>query len=239
MSYNTPDELQAAVNQLRTRIEVLRHDVALRTRKTEDRNSIHLAIGGLVMVLIVVSFTFLTNMAFRLDAEALTQIGRHKVEQNLPQGREALSKYLEERAPSVTSQLLWALVGALPELRPVVLRELDGELQRLAGNFEKDVTQVAEAAVKSAKEDLDAKYPGLDDTEKMDRLITAVTRKFNENVATLYAGLYPQYSREMQRVDGYLKRLRDKDPTQLTDRERTEREMIETILRLITLEGAK
>lgn len=232
-----PEAERNELKQLHERVRQLGVTVATRTRRAEDRRSVYLAVGGLVTVLIAVSFTVLTNMAFRLDAEALTQIGRLHVEQRLPESREALTTYLKEKAPSLTSELLWALVGAIPELRPLVLRELSNELARLTAEFEKEVAEAAEASVRSARERLDARYPDLSEAEKLDRVVESVTQQFNEKVAVLYSELYPDYSREMQRVERYLTGLREKDPATLTDRERTEKEIIETLLRLVALEG--
>jgi hypothetical protein len=237
MSAPTPENLDEAVRHLRTRVQKIVDAVGSRTRRTDRRRNLHLAAAGIVTALVVVSFTMLTDMAFRLDAQALTQIGRLQVEQKLPESREALTLYLKEKAPSLTSDLLWALVGALPELRPIVLRELDGKLADLASQFEDDLAESAAAAMETAREDLDARYPGLSETERIDRLVADVTEEFNRTMTGLYAELYPQYSREMRRVESYLSGLRDKDPAQLTPRERTEKELIQTLLRLVAIEG--
>lgn len=237
MSAPTPEELGNAVCHLRTRVQRIVDAVGSRTRRADNRRNIHLAAAGLITALVVVSFTMLTNMAFRLDAQALTQIGRLQMEQKLPESREALTRYLKERAPSLTSDLLWALVGALPELRPIVLRELESQLEVLAAEFEDTLAESAAVSVEAARENLEARYPGMSQAEKIDRLVADVTESFNRTMAGLYAELYPQYSREMHRVESYLSSLRDKDPAQLTSRERTEKELIQTLLRLVAIEG--
>ena len=227
---------QAEISELRERVRNLSRSVSVGIEKAQRKRKIYLSIGVILIGLMVVSFTTLTSMAFRLDAEALAQIGRHEVERNLPASREAMKEYLEARAPELTSHLLGVLVGSMPQIRPLVLREMDDSMRDLTKEFEDKLISLAESAVRSARSDLEANSQGKGDVEKIEFLVSAVTKEFNTNMDLILGELYPKFNREITQVRAYLVGLRDKDPAQLSPRQRTEREIIETLLKLIAHE---
>jgi hypothetical protein len=227
---------QAEIHELRERVHNLSRMVSVGIERAQRKRKIYLSIGVILVGLMVVSFTTLTSMAFRLDAEALAQIGRHEVERNLPASREAMKEYLERRAPELTSHLLGVLVGSMPQIRPLILREMDDSMRDLTKEFEDKLISMAHSGIRSAKSDLDSNTQGMGDVEKIDFLVSAVAKEFTTNMDLLLAELYPKFSREIVQVRAYLVGLRDKDPSQLTPRQRTEREIVETLLKLIAHE---
>ncbi len=226
----------AGIDEIRSRIQELGEAFACRARRSERKFKLYIALGLALPIALSISLTMLTNMAFKLDAEALTQIGRHEVEKHLPIGRENMVALLKEKAPEITSQLIAGMVDSLPHLRPLVIRELDEKLRLVSTDFEDQLLGIMQTSIQSTKADLDQRFPGMSDAEKIDHLVTDTAAKFNARVEAVLEGLYPKYSAEMRRVEAYLTRLREKDPAQLTVRERSEKEIIETLLRLVALE---
>jgi hypothetical protein len=147
-----------------------------------------------------------------------------------------MKEYLEARAPELTSHLLGALVGSMSQIRPLILREMDESLRQFTKEFEDKLISLADSAIRSAKADLEDNSQGKGDVEKIEFLVSAVSKEFNTNMDLMLGELYPKFSREITQVRAYLVGLRDKDPAQLSPRQRTEREIIETLLKLIAHE---
>jgi hypothetical protein len=239
MSTLPPEGPQAELQNLRQRVHELSQAVSSNVTKLEKKRTSFFVAGAVVAVVMLTSLSFLTSMAFRLDAQALTEIGRHEVQKNLPGSRVAMRNYLVDKAPEITAQSIEAMTGAVPHLRPMVVRELDARLRVMTAEFEEKIVGAMESSVRASKQDLDENFPDMGDSEKFNLLVSAVAKQYNANTQALLRELYPQYSAEMRRVNGYLASLRDKDPSLLTPREKMEREVIETLLRLIAREQAE
>ncbi len=236
MNAPTPETSRTRIAELRQRVQQLSQSAAADLRKSDHKRNLLFIAGAAMSVVLLTSLSFLTSMAFQLDAQALTEIGRHEVQDQLPESRRALKDYLEAHAPEFTAQFIAAATGMVPQLRPLVLQELEHHLHALTADFEQRLVQLMESSVRTTKSDLDKNFPDLSDAEKFDLLVSTVASKFNENTRALIGELYPQYSREMQRVTDHLTALRTTDATHLSQQERTEREIIETLLRLIARE---
>lgn len=222
---------------LRSRVQALQRAVSSAIQKSERRRKAYLLVGGLLAFACFTSFSILTSRTFQLDAEAITQIGRQQVEMHLPEGRESMVTYLKEKAPEFTSYLLNAITGSIPHVRPLVLRELDDKIQIITSQFEVEMIAQMEDSIKASREDLESKFPGRTDVEKIEEVVSVTADKFNENTKALLHALYPKFSAEMDYVKSYLVALRDKDPAKLTPREKMEKELIQTLLRLIAREN--
>jgi hypothetical protein len=236
MSTPQNDAVTPNVAALAARVDALTRSVTAELRRFERKRTTILAVGAALFVLCTVGFWTLTNMAFQLDAEALAHIGRHKVESQLPQGRERMQAYLERNAPEITSYAIAALEGCVPSVRPYVLAELDARFAGLTADYEKRLKDMLEEAFASSKAQLEAARPGLSDREKVESFVAAVGAKFNQNVENLYQAIYPDYAAQITQVENYLHGLKDAPADRLTPRERAEKELIQTLLALIARE---
>jgi hypothetical protein len=187
-------------------------------------------------VLCTVSLSILTSMAFRLDAEALTQVGRHEVERNLPASRRVIRDVLEANAPEITASAVAGLIATLPHLRPLMVRHLEDNLRGVTREFEDRLVELTDVAVKATRADLDREFPNMPEAEKIEILSSALAAKFQENLATLYAELHPRYEEEIRRVERYVLHLRDSDLAELSPKEQAERDLIVTLLQLVARE---
>jgi hypothetical protein len=116
------------------------------------------------------------------------------------------------------------------------MKEMDHRLLMVSADFEDQLLALMKASIQKARVDLDKKYPGMSDADKIDELVSVTADKFNQNVQEVLEGLYPKYAEEMKRVEAYLTKLRDTESSLLTPRERSQKEIIVTLLRLVSLE---
>jgi len=230
------EPIRSDSDKLCLRVHELLQLVSLRVEKAKNKRKAYLLGGAVLAIACTISLSVLTNLFFKMDAQALTQIGRIEVEKQLEANRGSMRNLLESSAPQLTSQLLGALVGTLPHLRPLLTRELDSKIKAVTADFEEKLTNEMKSAIIASKANLDQEFKGLSDAQKIEKLVALTSAKFNANVESLLEGLYPKYSEEMTRIRDYMVMLREKSPSQLTERERTQKELIQTLLRLMARE---
>jgi len=237
MNNQEPKEAsRSEMDKLCLRVHELQQLVALRTEKAKNKRRAYLLGGVVLAIACTISLSVLTNLFFKVDAQALTQYGRIEMERQIAENRGSMKSLLETSAPQLTSQVMAALVGTLPHLRPLLTKELDSRIRGVTSEFEDKLTNQMKEAIAASKAKLDQELKGLSDAEKMEKLVEVTAAKFNSNVETLLQDLYPRYSQEMSRIHDYLVMLRDKDPSKLTEREKVQKELIQTLLRLMSRE---
>jgi hypothetical protein len=230
------DGSRSEVDTLTQRVHELQQLISLRIEKAKNKRKAYLLGGVILAIACTISMSVLTNLFFKMDAQALTQYGRQEVERQLEANRGSMKSLLESSAPQLTSQAIGALVGSVPHLRPLLTRELDARIRLVTAEFEDRLTNEMKSAIAASKENLDKEFKGLSDSQKVEKLVMMTAAQFNNNIETLLEGLYPKYSEEMNRIKDYLIMLRDKDPSKLTDREKVQKELIQTLLRLMARE---
>ncbi len=113
-----------AVTQIQIRLKNLKHVLTHRGETAKKRYRTYVGVGVVLVVVSVIALVTLTHAALKLDANALTQIGRLEVEKHLPAGRASLAGYLRREAPSMVKRTLRTLLDSLPKLRTLLVREL-------------------------------------------------------------------------------------------------------------------
>lgn len=218
------------------RLEHLRQRHTERLDRTRRKHKIQLGLSLLTTVLVLVALVTLTGQAFQLDASAVAQIGRLELEKHLPDSRARVATHLESEAPAVVEQALRSLLDMLPKLRSILLQEMDARLSRITAEGEEELRRHMESSIRSSKERLDHQFPDKDDAWKLEQLVTAVTHDFENNMDIVFDELYPQYVSEIDRVYSFLTHLNEYDDDRLTEKERVQKELIRTLLRLMILE---
>ncbi len=233
---------RSEMDKLCLRMHELQQLVSLRVEKTKNKRRAYLLGGVVLAIACTISLSVLTNLFFKMDAQALTQYGRIEMERQIEANRGSVKSLLETSAPQLTSQVIGALMGTLPHLRPMLTKELDSRIRLVTADFEEKLTNEMKSTISASKANLDQEFKGLSDAEKMEKLVALTADKFNGNVDAILEGLYPRYSEEMTRIHDYLTMLREKDPSKLTEREKIQKELIQTLLQLMAREknvGAK
>ena len=188
--------------------------------------------GGLVFFISFLSLASLTADASKLDAPTVMQIVRQRLEKQLPERREELQAYLEAEAPDIIASGLDALLGAVPKLRGQALGHLRSQLQPRTQELERELVARWRESVNETRGRLAVAHPGANEAEQLLMLIATISDQFKQNVEVTLDTLYPQYTAEMSRIHAYLIDLQRKDASELTEKERLNKEIIVTLLRL-------
>ncbi len=233
MNSNAPTSDPAVqIELMEQRIQQLQDALSDQTRAQSRRRKIILFGGTLVFLLSFISLSSLTADAAKLDAPTVMQIVRQRLEEQLPDRREELRKYLEAQAPTIISTGLETLVSAVPEIRVQALEHMESQLEPLNQELEEKLVAEWKKNVEETRGNLDLAFPNATDEEQLRRLISTISEKFKRNAETTLDAMYPQYTSEMSRIHAYLIDLQNKAPSDLTEAETLHKEIIVTLLRL-------
>ncbi len=220
------------LDQLHARAQNLRHLLAHQLEKARRKHRGLAIAGALLVVASIAALGNVTRLTFALDAQTLTEIGRAQVEQNLPAGRLSMQSYLESEAPRLAEGVIASLVGSIPSLRPLVMEQVATNLHGISSELERRLQSEMAQVIQISKAQVDGEFPDATESEKVAKLVEIVAARFQDNAQSVFLSLYPDYSAEMERVFQYLEDLRNKPEVSLTRKERLQKEIIQTILRL-------
>ncbi len=218
------------------RLERATNECESRATGLARRHKLHLWAGVLLIAFCTIGLARVTFLTGKLDAKTLTQIGRIEVERQLPDSRRALQSHLKENAPRFVREAIHGSLNLLPSAREHLVRTVEGRLQAAVRRGESDFEAQLVEHIRASKASIDASSPGSTDAEKLESLVQAVCARFDQNVTSCLDGLYPEFDAEITRVHERLHDLSDVDDDKLTKRERTEKRLIQTFLRLMLAE---
>ena len=239
MKDNSMENRNVDVAGIQSRLSQLRERSAKATGSSDKKRKLFLIVGVTLVLLCAVCLARLCSLARQLDANALAEIGRLQVEKHLPESRGSIEEHLKREAPKLVGELLSTCMDVLPTIRERFVEDLTKRLDTVTEKYEEEFGEQMVDAIRLTKENLDRAVPGASDTEKMERLIDHVCKDFERGFKDGLSSLYPNYVAEVERVNEGLKQLAKTDNAKLTERERTEKEIIETFLRLMLLEQKK
>jgi len=221
------------IELLETRVRGLRELATADTRRHGRKQTINLIAGIALMLIAIVCLSRVTGLFFQLDAQALTQIGRLEVEKHLPDSREAAENHLRRIAPDTVRSLLAYTLELLPGARTSLMQEIEKHLQELTAAHERELSTHLVDVVRRTRADLDLQMPQASEEDKLSALIARVRDEFERSMAVALDRLYPQFCRELDRIDRYLRVLGTVEDASLPRRERLHKELIQTFLRLV------
>jgi hypothetical protein len=227
------EENNTDMEALCTRVQELTTQINEFAAKRRRKQRITAIVGVLLAVTVSFSLGGLTNMTKRLDAEAIAQIGRQKIQDRLPGARVKVQNYLEAEAPRIVGNTLRSMMNSLPHVRGFIFKGLNTKLDELNFEFEKKTLTAMTTFVQESKIDIDNAFPDMTDREKLEKLVDHVSRRFADTIAESTRNLYPAYKEEMGRLIAHLDNLEHKDPATLTDKEKTHKEIIQTLLQML------
>ena len=232
MSSNSNEKSSHEMDQLHERAQNLRHLLSHQLERARRKHRGILVAGVILMIATIASLGNLTRLTFALDAQTLTELGRSQVEQSLPAGRVSMEKYLRGEAPRIAQGVIASLVGSIPSLRSLVLQQFSERLQQLTIDLELRLSNEMRQAIQNSRSQIDVEFPNDSEMEKISRLMAIVAERFEANAESAFLALYPDYSHEMEKVFQYLEDLRTKPEQSLTPKERLQKEIIQTTLRI-------
>jgi hypothetical protein len=237
-SSNMPDQLENR-EALCTRIQNLERMVSASADRYRRRSKISLFVGISLILICTFSLLSVTNMIRQLDAQAVTQIGRAHVEKQLPGEMENIKAYLKAQAPQFVSDLLRASLGMFPKLRAEVVQTMDERTRVVTEHYEREFVEKMQEVIQSTKKNIDQLDSGQSALQRFELLLTFIIEKFRIISMSYVQSLYPHYSMEMDRIKSFLVDLHHKDEGQLTERQKIQKELIQTLLRLMSYEELK
>jgi len=228
----TPEDL------LRSRMARLADSLTVLNDRADRRRKVILWLCIVLTALSSFALLSLTRAAFKLDAHALTQVARLEIEERLPEGRAGFGAFLRAQAPNVIEESIRSLLAFLPDVRAMLVRDYQEKLRALGQEGERTLCDEMERSIDRTKKEIDQEFPGLSDAEKLDRLVTQVTVLFEARMKEFLDALYPDYVGEMRRIESFLSDLNTYDDSRLSGKERLQKELIRTLLRLAVREKA-
>jgi hypothetical protein len=233
---STDNTTPERIARLEQRIAELAAEGQRRAASKLRRKNLTTAAGILLAVLCIFGLGAVTRLGKQLDADAVAEIGRAELVAHLPASRVALERYLRAEAPRLVSESVHSLLALLPQVRRLVTEGLVADVEAMNHQFEDEFAAWAELEIVGARERLQEDYPHMGEREQLEMLVADLSANFSANFALSTDALYPRYRAEMDRVRTELVALQHADPARLTDEQRTKKDIIETMLRLILRE---
>lgn len=199
----------------------------------------YLKYGLALVATCIVCFAILTNTLFQFDAQAVAELGRQQVEKQLPSGVAGLKDYLKSQAPRIVSEMLRSAMQLVPQLRVVLLQDLEERTRPIREDFEKKLVEALQDTIRSSKASIDKVGKGKSDVEKLEMLVAHISEDFQNLTLAALQELRPHYASEMNRVQSFLVDLHHKDGSELSRREKLQKELIRTLLVLMIREERK
>lgn len=171
----------------------------------------------------------------QLDPPTVAAIGRVQIETRLPEIRALARERLVTEGPGIVSGILDSAVDGLGAARAEVEQRLTAELDRVAGEIAENVTALINERVTMAGEVVNERHPHVEGVMKLRALTDQVTADFSEVFAAALDEIVPEFARETDRVESYLKQLND-DSSMHSLRAQRERELIEILVCMVLRE---
>jgi len=224
------------LTRLQAKLDSLRRSAGEALERSRRKKRISTVLGIALCILCTFALGNVTRLTYQLDANALTELGRNALEQRLPGGRESARQLLVSEAPRLVDSVLRGLIDAVPQLRELVFAQLQDHGRTLTLDLETRLVQELRQVIVDSRKQIDAEMPNAKPEEKIVRLASIVTDQFQGNMSEAIQALYPDYAREIEKVRLYLDHLRTTDEANLTPKERTHKEIIQTMLRIAVRE---
>jgi len=223
------DSIAARIKNLIRTVEQSRDDQQRRKKRT-------IFLGAALLSICGISMGLLTKKVSQLDAQALTGMGREQLERELPKRLDLLESHLAGQAPELCAQLLYSSLELIPRVREEIQNNVEARLEAVLATYEPKLEEVMVQALAKSKLQLKEGVPGETDEERLVQLVAAVGEHFKSATRVAHSELYPQYSAELNRVKSFLVDLQTKDASQITHREKIQRDLIQTLLQLMARE---
>ena len=218
------------------RMEALEATLLERREDYRKRRTVYLGTGLVLFTLAIFSLTSLTRLSSRLDAASVAQLGRLAVEKHLPDSMQNLQRYLKAQSGHVVRNVVESAIDGVPLLRASLVQNLAERLRLVSTELETRLTEQMAASIGASRTAIDLQGADLTETERLEVLLKEVVSKFRTNSRIVFHEIYPQYVSEIGRIEAFLVDLQSKDSADMSTKERAQKEMIETLLRIITRE---
>lgn len=227
MSHET---MSSHADPSRRALQDLNREIQDHVASARSRRRMIIGVGGALALVMFFTMTNTTKQARAFGVEDLAIIGRVQLQDHLPNGRETLQSYLAEEAPYLVAQGFQGGLKMLPELRQGMTDGVTGHIDSINAQFEgRAIVLMREALVKS-RESIDLAYP--DAPNKHELIARDAAAYFEIQFAEAAEEILPLYAAVMGHLTSYVETLGAADPADLDERQRLQRELIETLILL-------
>jgi len=231
---NTEDAPRDNAPSGEARIAALNQELAGRAIADRRRHGLVLALLAVVALIVSYGFAQISALARNLDSDTLAYMGRSKAAEHLPLGRAALQDALRTQAPEIVDQALTAALDSVPSARGVMVDQVNANLSLVNTEFESTTLEAIGLVIDSSRASVDKAYPpdAFVDREMLmaHAAATQVRTVFDEALDELY----PLYSARMSELSAQVTYLATTPDAQLTSLERKHRDIIQTVLQLVS-----
>ncbi len=206
-------------------------------RKVEDdaakehkKAKVRIGILALLTVFVCAYMTWIYVSVAKLDAGALTEVGRDWLVREMPNFRSGIADQMKDQAPAMVEHGIVYLKKAPPvvsqRVEIMVLRKTQGVLLDLEDQLDAEMGQDLEEHLA----ELERQNPDMTPQARIEAVLEEVRDGYRTKMEGLVDEMYIQYADELGAVDEVLTRLRTaKD---LTPRERIQKDIIEATVAL-------
>ncbi|RKY16115.1 MAG: hypothetical protein DRQ55_18685 [Planctomycetota bacterium] len=221
-----------SIARAQARIADLSAQIEAQSLAARKRHGIILSVVCLMGLVMSFGMSQIVALADTLDVDTLAYLGRREAEQQLPLGREALQDSLQSQAPELVAAALRSALDSVPAVRGMLVGQLNTQLNSLHADFESQTIVLVGEAIRTARSSIDQAYPDSSEEDKELRVAHAAASDVSEGFRQALTELYPAYAGRMRQLVIHLERLAVTPAAQLSERDRTQRELIETMLQL-------
>ncbi len=174
-----------------------------------------------------------SGLVRKLDPDTVASIGRYEIEKHMPSTRDLVSQSLSKNAPQIVGGLVDSLEQTLPGFRDAAEKHLAETIDGTSRNLQEILLVEFEKNIEEHKARINESMPNKSDVERIDALIHSVTCQFSDVFSQAVESLYPRFDHELKTVEKHLDQLTADEKHLMTERERTQAEIIEILLCLI------
>jgi hypothetical protein len=225
-----PDEI--VLGRALARISELNSRIESQAAASRQRHGVLVAVVALMALIMSFGLSQMVALADSLDVDTVAYMGRMEAENRLPDGRLALQDALEEQAPDIVAAALRSALDSVPAARGMMVQHLNQQLDGIHDEFEDQTVRLVGETVRMARPTIEAAYPHSSLHDKELLVARAAAQSVSEGFRSALAELYPSYAGRMRQMAVHMERLAVTPVDQLTDRERNQRDLIETMIQL-------
>jgi hypothetical protein len=223
---------EVALGRALARISELNARIETQAAASRQRHGVLMTVVVLMALITSFGLSQMVALADSLDVDTVAFLGRVEAQNRLPDGRLALQEALEEQAPEIVAAALRSALDSVPVARGMMIQHLNQQLDGIHTEFEDQTVRLVGETVRTARPTIEAAYPHTSMQDQKLLVARAAAQSVSEGFRAALTELYPSYASRMRQMAVHMERLAVTPLDQLSDRERNQRDMIETMLQL-------
>jgi hypothetical protein len=211
-------------------IQDLNREIHNQIDANRHRRRMIIGVGAVLTAIMAVTMTNTTKQAKAFGVEDLAIMGRVQLQERLPGGRETLQAYLADEAPYLVAQGFQGALQMLPEIREGLTDGVNEHIESVNAQFEGRAIVLLREALLKSRENIDLAYP--DAPNRHELIAHDAAEYFEIQFAQAAEQILPLYAAVMGHLTTFVETVGQADPDDLNERQRLQRDLIETLILL-------